>query len=247
MKAILAAALLVIIIGNIEAVDTESYRFIDHLRSLSKAEMPKIIEDAVLFTAPSTNRRVGISFAHESYAKVHWLRQLFIPRDGTELFFNGKPIKGIDPNIDSGILFHLETIPRDAKNLDYRMIIDGLWTIDPLNPISVTGSLGVAESRIPLPAKAGIALDTTPPGTYRFSYRADSGETVTVGGSFNNWDPFMYEMREISPGFYTMLLPLPPGRFQYAFFYRGEQIPDPENIAKLYTREGRIISEGVIP
>ena len=247
MKAFIMAALLIFIIGNIGAVDTDSYQFIDHLRAITRPGKPEIFEDGVLFTAPSSYRRVGIAFAHEGYAKVHWFRQFLIPRDSAELHINGKFQRRMDPNEDSGIMFHVEPIPANEKNLDYRMIIDGLWTIDPLNPQSVIGSSGIAESRFPLPEKPKTALDAAPIGTYRFIYTAMPGEIITVSGSFNNWDPFMYEMREISPGFYTLSLPLPSGSFQYVFFHRGEQVPDPENPRRLYSIEGRVVSEGIMP
>jgi hypothetical protein len=213
---------------------------------ISKPGKPEIFQDSVLFTASSSHRRVGISFAHEGYAKVYWFKQILIPRDPSEFYVNGKRQKNIDPYVDSGIIFHIETIPANLENLDYRLIIDGLWTTDPTNPISVAGPSGIMESRFPLPEKPKPFLDAVPPGTYRFVYRSDSGELITVGGSFNNWDPFMYELREISPGFYTLTLPLPPGNFQYVFFHRGEQVPDPENPKKLYSREGRIVSEGQV-
>jgi hypothetical protein len=56
----------------------------------------------------------------------------------------------------------------------------------------------------------------------------------------------MYDLKEASPGFYTLLLRLPPGSFQYSFFYRGEQIPDPASPMKLYTKDGRIVSEAAV-
>ena len=247
MKAFIATALLIFIIGNIGAVDIESYQFIDHLRALTGPGRPEIYEDSVLFTVDSSYRRAGISFAHEGYSKVYWFRQLMIPKDQAELYVNGKLRKNIDPNRDSGIMFHLQTIPGNMENMDYRIIIDGLWTTDPLNPISVKGPSGIAESRVPLPGKptAYSAADVQP-GSYRFIYRAVPGEIITVGGSFNNWDPFMYEMRETSPGFYSLTLSLPPGRYQYLFFHRGEEIPDIINAKSLYTREGKIVSEAVV-
>jgi len=240
--------LLIFIIGNIGAVDIESYQFIDYLRAIPAPGGPEIYEDSVVFTAPSSYHRVGISFAHEGYAKVYWFKQLMIPRDREELAAAGKNLKNMDPNKDSGIMFYVETIPGNIKNMDYRMIIDGLWTTDPLNPLTVTGPTGVAESRVPLPERPKNAPPSeTQPGTYRFSFQGPPGETITVGGSFNNWDPFMYFLRETSPGFYTLTLSLPPGRFQYVFFYRGEQIPDRANAGSLYTREGRVISEAIVP
>jgi hypothetical protein len=241
------AALLILIIGNIGAVDIESYQFIDHLKTISKPGKPEIFEDGVLFTVPSSYRRIGISFAHEGYAKVNWFRRFMIPRDSADFFVNGKRQKKMDPNIDSGIMFHFEPIPMNIKNMDYRMIIDGLWTTDPLNSICVSGPSGVIESRFPLPEKLKTAFDPAKPGTYRFSYFAQPGEIITVGGSFNNWDPFMYELVEISPGFYTLSLPLPSGGFHYVFFHRGEQIVDPANGKRVYGQNGRIVSEGTVP
>jgi len=169
-----------------------------------------------------------------------------IPRDSADYVVNGKIVKGVAQTIESGILFHLEPIPEGIKTMDYRMIIDGLWTPDPLNPSTVSGSSGVLASRILLPGKPVGTFDRDAPGTFRFNYRAAPGETITVGGSFNDWDPFMYEMREISPGYYTLALPFSPGVFHYIFFHRGEQIPDPANAKRLLTRDGRIVSEAEV-
>ena len=246
MKAFIITALLIFIIGNIVAVDIESYQFIDHLRLITRPGKPEIFQDGVLFTASSSLQRVGISFAHENYAKVHWFQRLMVPKDPADLLVNGKVSNKIDPYEDSGIMFHIEPISADMENMDYRLIIDGLWTTDPTNPIRVSGPSGVVESRFPLPERHMTALAPAVPGVYTFSYHAPSGETITVGGSFNNWDPFMYELRETSRGFYTLSLPFPPGTFQYAFFYKGEQIPDPTNTRKLYTRAGRIVSEATV-
>ena len=157
MKAFITAALLTLIIGNIRALDTESYQFIDYLRAISAPGKPEIYEDSVIFTASSSYQRVGISFAHEAYAKVHWFKRLMIPADMAELTAAHKNRKDIEPNKDSGIMFYAESIPDGMKNMDYRLIIDGLWMADPLNPLTVTSPSGVVESRIPLPATAAQA------------------------------------------------------------------------------------------
>jgi hypothetical protein len=124
------------------------------------------------------------------------------------------------------------------------MIIDGLWTADPLNPLTVTGNRGLTQSRVLIPAqpKAPSILEA-PSGSLRFTYNASPGEIVTVAGSFNGWDPFMYEMKETSSGLYTLTLPLPPGIYQYSFFYRGERIADPYNPYKVYTTSGIAVSQ----
>jgi len=247
MKAFITSALLIFIIGNIWAADIESYQFIDYLRSISVPGKPEIFDGGVVFTSSASYNRVGISFAHEGYARVHWFRRLMVPRDSAELMVKGRINSKMNPNEETGIMFHYETIPETLKNMDYRLIIDGLWTIDPYNPLSVTGPSGIAESRIQLPEKPKNYQTASPPGTYRFSYQGPPGETITLGGTFNNWDPFMYELREISPGFYSLTLPLPRGSFQYVFFHRGESLPDPANPKSRYSREGVIVSEAEIP
>ena len=243
MKVFITTALLILFIGNIGAVDTESYQFIDHIWSITTPREPEILGDSVLFTAPSSFNRLGISFAHEGYTKVHWFKKFMIPKDAAELAREALEKKKAPHYKDSGIMFHLETIPANIKNMDYRMVIDGLWTTDPYNPRTVSGPSGVVESRIPIPEKPKNSVEPLPPGTYKFCFRAPPGETITVGGSFNNWDPFMYKLREETPGFYTLLLRLPPGSFQYVFFHHGEWVPDPDNPIRRYSRDGRSVSE----
>jgi hypothetical protein len=245
MKSITAVLLLILTIGTIGAVDLESYQFIDHLLGLPGPGAPEIYEDSVIFTAPSSYRRVGIAFAFEGYSRVYWFRKLLIPRDPAEIAMEGKK-KNIELNKDSGILFHVQTLPEGIGNLDYRMIIDGLWTRDPLNPLGVIGSSGLSQSRIVISGISPPVPARETPGILRLSYTAPPGETITVAGSFNSWDPFMYTMKETSPGFYSLSLPLPPGIYQYVFFHRGERIPDPYNQDKVYSPEGKIASRTVV-
>jgi hypothetical protein len=247
MKTFILLMLLTFIIGNIGAVDTGSHQFIEHIREITAPVAPHVFEDAVLFTASSSYSRVGISFAHEGYARVHWFRFLRLPRDATEFIdARGRIRKDVEQTVDSGVMFHLEAIPVNLNNLDYRLVIDGLWLADPVNPITVSGPSGLVESRVPLPPKPRHLIPPEP-GTFRFFYRAPAGENISVGGSFNNWDPFMYQLQETEPGIYTLSLPLPPGTFQYVFFHRGEWIPDPVNERRRFSADGRFVSEASVP
>jgi hypothetical protein len=240
MKRLLTAALLILCIGIIGAADIESSQFINYLMGLSEPEAPVVLGGAVIFTAPSSYRRVGVSFAHEGYSKVYWYRKLMVPQDPAVLAAAGK--KKIDPNRDSGILFHAAPIPEGLETLEYRMIIDGLWTADPLNPRrSLRG--GLSQSVVSLPEGPASPASAGEEGVLRLSYEAPPGERITLGGSFNRWDPFMYELREVRPGFYTLSLPLPPGTYQYVFFHRGERLPDPRNPRRVYTKDGKAASE----
>jgi hypothetical protein len=247
MKTIMAAVLLALIIGFLGAADTESYEFIDRLLNLSGPGAPEIFEDAVIFTASSARRRVGIAFAHEGFSRVHWFRKLLVPQDP-----EGAPIpkgrKVPEPYRDSGILFYVQQIPENTGELEYRLIIDGLWTADPANTRRRTDPVsGLASSVVSLPmVKKTPGPLNGPPGALHFAFKGPPGETVTVGGSFNGWDPYMYELRENPPGYYTLTLPMPPGRYQYVFFHRGERRLDPYNSGRVYTKEGKTASEIVI-
>jgi hypothetical protein len=244
MKRIITAGLLTLCIGTIMGVDLESYQFIDRLLSLNGPGAPVIYENAVIFTAPSSHRRVGISFAHEGFSKVYWLRKLVIPKDPSELALVKNT--NADPYQDSGLLFHVQDIPDGIREMDYRLIIDGLWTADPLNPKGVMGSGGLLQSRVSLPPRSRPVTTYDSASGLRISYNASPGEFITIAGSFNGWDPFMYEMRETSPGSYTFTLALPPGTYHYVFFYRGQRLLDPHNPNIAYTKDGKIASEAII-
>ncbi|MDR1390531.1 MAG: glycogen-binding domain-containing protein [Treponema sp.] len=247
MKKNFTVWLLAAIIGSIGAADTDSLQFdelsrhfIDHLLSLREPARPRVIEDAVIFTASSAYRRVGIAFAHEGFAKVYWFRRLMTPNENAGPWIKERP--PADLYRDSGILYYIYPIPENVSSrLEYRLIIDGLWVRDPLNSDYQNAESGITRSVVSLPPKSG---DSAPRRSgLTFTFYAESGGTVTVAGSFNGWDPFMYELRETSPGRYTLALALPAGTYQYAFFYRGERRLDPHNPRRVYTREGKAANE----
>jgi hypothetical protein len=246
MQKFIALMFFAVFAGTLGASDAESYQFIDHLLRRSGPGKPEVVEDAVIFTAPSSYRRVGVAFAHEGFGKVHWFRKFMIPNENASPWVKNKTPP--DMYRDSGMLFHVFIIPEELTGeLEYRLIIDGLWGPDPLNPFSRTDSSGIVRSVINIPGiKRPDSPNRGPEGTLNFTFYAESGETVNVAGTFNSWDPFMYELNETGPGRYTLSLPLPPGTYQYAFFYRGERRLDPNNPRRVYSRDGKPASEAVV-
>jgi hypothetical protein len=238
-------AFFLLIAGFARAADLESYEFIDRLLSLSGPGAPEIFEDAVIFTAPSSFRRVGVSFAYENFSKTYWFRQLMIPQDSLDAPIPpGKKVP--DPYKDSGLLFYVHQVPENIRDLEYRLIINGLWTVDPANPQNRRDHVsGLAYSVISMPPSHQPSPGPLkgPPDSLSFSFRGPPGETVTVAGNFNGWDPFMYELNEGPEGFYTLNLPLPPGRYQYVFFHRGQRYLDPYNSRRVYAKDGKAASE----
>jgi len=243
----LLASLLFLAAGVSHAVDIESiesYELIDHLLGLSGPGAPQIVDDMVVFTASSSFRRVGIAFADEGFSKVYWFRQLLVRRDPQDYPAEQNPSR----YGDSGIVFHVYKIPEGATQIDYRLIINGLWITDPANPNSRWDNVsGLSWSTLSVPpSEARPNPLKGPPGGLNFTFRGPPGETVSVAGDFNGWDPFMYELREGPPGNYTLHIPLPPGRYQYVFFHRGQRYLDPYNPNRVYSRDGNAASEIVI-
>jgi len=231
-----------------EAFEWESYEFIDRLLTIRVPQAPIIYENSVIFTADSSLRRVGVAFAHEKFSRVYWFTTLMISQDRL-----GAPIprgqKVPDPYIDSGLQFHVYPIPDNLRELEYRLVVNGLWTTDPVNPITrrdPASGLTLSVLQLPQRPRNLNPLNGLPAGL-NFSFQGPPGETVTVAGSFNGWDPFMYELREGPAGFYSLILPLPPGTYQYVFFHRGQRYVDQHNPRLVYARDGSPASEIIVP
>jgi hypothetical protein len=246
MKKHIRLVFLLFIIGNISALDTDSYEFNDFLLRVSSAGRPEIIEDGVLFTAPSSYRSVGIAFAHENFTPIHWFRKLLILEEQGPPPASGKqpaPQYG-----DSGVLFFAYTPPENTRTLEYRLIVNGLWTADPLNPLRrQDAKSGIYHSVVILPEiqRAATVFDGNP-GSLNFSFAAPPGETITVAGDFNGWDPFMHSLAETAPGRYSLSLPLPAGTYRYVFYRRGTRVTDPNNRNTVYDKYGNPASEAVL-
>ena len=248
MKRISLIAIFMVIAAITWATDWENHEFIDRLITLAGPGAPVIYENFVIFTAPSEFRRVGVAFAHENFFPVYWFRQLLVPQDRLNA-----PIpqgrKTPDPFKDSGIQFHVYQIPKGVSELEYRFIINGLWTVDPNNPRTrrdpITGLVWSVVSIPQVPSRPN-PLNGLPHGL-TFTFKGPPGEVVTVAGNFNGWDPFMYELREGPSGIYNINIPLPPGTYQYVFFNRGQRFSDPYNSRRVYSRDGREASEITVP
>jgi hypothetical protein len=231
-------------------LDLQSYQLIDLLLSFDKPRAPVIFEDAVIFTSSAArNRKVGVSFAHEDFRKIYWFKKIMSPIEQTEPF-NEKAKHPPETLKDSGILFYAYEPPAGIESLEYRLIVDGLWTTDPSNPArrtSFTSGIELSLSPVP-PAKALVDFrdgnqSVTNDGMALYvKYHAPSGDSVTVAGDFNRWDPFMYRLRETRIGEYELILPLPAGKYRYVIYHNGHQVVDPYNPNKEYAPGGKVVN-----
>ena len=244
MKTISFFVILMIIASFAWSESWESYELVHRLLAISEPGAPFIHDDFAVFTASSNIRRIGVSFAHENFGNIYWFRQLLISQDSMNpILLPGE--KEPSPYKDSGLQFYVYQIPQYLRELEYRVIINGLWTVDPSNPLTrrdpVSG-LSLSVLRLPQRQTRPNPLNGLPEGLH-FSFEGPPGEIVTVAGNFNSWDPFMYELREGPSGIYSITIPLPPGTYQYVFFHRGERFVDPYNPKRIYARDGSAASE----
>jgi hypothetical protein len=249
MKTIGIIALFTITAAFAWGYDWESYELIDRILTFSEPGKPVFFENSVIFTAPSDLRRVGVAFAHENFSRVYWFRQLLVPQDRLNA-----PIppgqRMPDPHRDSGIQFYVYQVPDHINELEYRLVVNGLWTVDPANSVVRRDPIsGLNLSVLSVPSRRALRhnpLSGLPAGL-NFLFRGPPGEKVTVAGNFNNWDPFMFELKEGPPGVYSISIPLPPGTYHYVFFHRGQRYVDPQNPQRIYARDGSAASMIVIP
>jgi 1,4-alpha-glucan branching enzyme len=217
-----------ILINLCPAFEVDSVNLHLYLSGLDKAQAPVIIENNLVLSASGPYRFVGAAFSHEQWRKIHPFE---INRNG--IFILAIPIPY-----------------GEATSIQYRFIIDGLWTADPSNPDSVRDKdTGALLSIAHLPENSKTRLGTWNPGgegCAMFYFQGQSGNRVTVSGTFNGWDPFIHDLIETSPGIYELTLKLVPGEYFYVFNYRGERISDPLNNVLFHDKFGRQVSSLVV-
>ncbi|MCX7786363.1 MAG: glycogen-binding domain-containing protein [Spirochaetes bacterium] len=212
------------------ASDSEGDLHIKVMRTL-KAVPPELYNGYAFFTfQPQTSvRYVGIAFLHEQFRRVHLFQRN-----------------------DKGVLFFTYRIPEGMTHLDYRLVVDGLWITDPLNPNSYQDSQGISISRFEF-LKEQVSITSRSPIIREeeqkvvFLFQAEPGKDIYLTGSFARWDPYLYRMEEVRPGLYTLSLRLLPGTHFYAFYKDGKRIRDPLNKEWRKSKEGQEASILIVP
>jgi hypothetical protein len=209
----------------------ESLQLHMKLKGMTRAEPPRVVDDRLVLSVAGPFRFVGAAFDHEGFTVVHRFQR---NPHGVFVLAFPVPLKRREP-------------------VEYRLVLDGTWTSDPSNPRKIAdpaGSFAISVADVPYLSDLHLGvyrvLDGEDGRTAHFLFRAAPGELVTVCGDFDNWDPFIHELSETSPGTYELSLPLAPGLHRYGFVYRGEVVPDPLNASKAHDREGRVVSVLVV-
>jgi hypothetical protein len=191
--------------------------------SYAQARAPEIVDDVVFFTYQSESpvRHVAIRFAHEDFSILH-----SYSRNGNGIFVLDYPL------------------PEKVTVLRYRIVVDGLWMRDPLNPAIETDRRGEEFSVLEIGKVERITANPRwqRDGSALFVYRGAAGKTVALVGDFNNWDPFLDRLYETEPGVYEISLRLRSGNHGYYFFIDGNRVLDPRNYGVMENQDGLAVS-----
>lgn len=97
-------------------------------------------------------------------------------------------------------------------------------------------------SSITFPPRRDIRTRVIDGRYVNFVYVGKPRLRISVAGSFNNWDPFMYFLEETSDGIYELTLPLSKGTHTYSYFLGTEMKVDITNHERAYGSDGRAVS-----
>ncbi len=215
--------------GKTVPLTDEELDYAEIVGTIQNVRSPYLKGDYVIFTAEPGSRYIGIAFDFENFGVIH--------------SFQVKKLYNIDYNESGSIYFYILKLPKSVMSIDYRLIIDGLWTVDPLNVDTVYSiETGVVLSHFDAYREIPRVTETVDSGNVRFVYRGKPGQKVRVGGSFTNWDSWIYQMTEIEPGMYVFELLLPHGKYEYAFYTGISSFPDSGNPRKCYAPDGKTVS-----
>lgn len=176
------------------------------------ASQPWISGDKVMFTySPArTTQVVSLAFEHEDYREFHTFEK--------------------NPH---GVFVLTVDVPEAVAALHYRLVVDGLWTIDP-NASTERDRRGILVSSVTIPADHSTphpGVTTRLDGSRRFVFVGPAGSRVSLIGDFNRWDPYLTPMEEswAYPGIYEVTLNIPADAEYYRFVVDGREITDPAN------------------
>ena len=207
----LTIALFLLCVGGLTAWDGLNTDLEIELATVAKAGPPRLLHRTLLFTYDQRDyaRFVGIAFDFENYQRIH-------------------PFKRNERGI---FIFPLE-VPEGTSSLTYRLVVDGLWIPDPFNDNKIQDRRGnlLSYLNVTLPEKRLTSSPIIDSDRHvKFVVKHAASQRVFVSGDFTNWEPFMIEMTEVSPGLYSYERSFPPGDYQYYYIVSGAKVLDPLN------------------
>ncbi len=212
-----------------EKIEYQDFELDRLLHEIEKPGEPIITNDYIIFTADVHHRFVGIAFDFEDFTEIHPFRAL------TKTLEDGTVIRKH--------LFYCYKRNHKKETIKYRLVIDGLWVADPLNPNKeYDPNAKLYFSKITDPHGVEVYTDVQKNSNVHFIYKGESGLDLHLAGTFTAWDPWIYSLTETKPGFYELDLPLPSGKYYYRYYIGLTPVLDNTNPKKVYAPDGRAAS-----
>ena len=211
------------------AVEKDNYEYSLVLNNISGVKAPYIENNHIVFTYPVTVNSIGIAFDFEEFRQIH--------------YFQLKKNYDYDGELTSSYYFYILEVPKKLPRISYRLVIEGLWTVDPQNQNTVYNEQeNYALSYIDLPPAEIEITEKLDTGLTHFVCHAESGQKIRLGGTFTNWDSWIYEMKETLPGKYEIDIPLHPGTYYYSYYNGITAFLDETNPSRGYSVDGKVVS-----
>lgn len=170
----------------------------------------------LFFKAKEDTRYVAVAFNYDSYSQKYLMYRH-----------------------DRNTFFAKVTPPLGKRQVEYRYIVDGVWTSDENNPNYKENFLGDRFSFLNLSdwdtSLALVNPSYTSQGKTILYFLGEPDQKVNIAGNFNNWNPFLHRLEEEKerPGVYSVELDLPSGEIVYYFLANGKRHLDSLNPNKM--------------
>ena len=210
-------------------VAPDTYEYDLALAEISKVRAPYVSNNYIVFTAPVSSNSIGIAFDFEEFRNIH--------------YYQLRKNYGYDGELTSSYYFYILEMPKKLPRICYRVVIDGLWTIDPQNPnVIFNEQENYSLSYIDLPPTEIEITENLDNGLTHFVCHTKEGQQIRLGGTFTNWDSWIYEMKETTPGKCEIDIPLHPGTYYYSYYNGITAFLDETNPSRGYAKDGRVVS-----
>lgn len=143
---------------------------------------------------------------------------------------------GTVPDFAEAVMKRIEqgTVVPAHDERSWMKLLRGLWTPRPVafqfRPAYVlAAAVLVAWGSITWPTTPGVSPPTEHAARtfVQFRLEAPDASAVRLAGSFTRWEP-AHQMHQVSPGVWTVTLPLAPGVHEYAFLIDEDRwVADP--------------------
>lgn len=140
-----------------------------------------------------------------------------------------QPVR-VDPALDGRVMAEISSLPAgrtgSAAAAWHWLVTPRRVALSPLTGLALAA--GLAALLLARPWDIKPATTPTPGDRFQFVLLAPQARSVSLVGDFNDWEPARTPMQAAPHGVWTVVLPLTPGRYRYAFLLNGsEWLADP--------------------